>query len=75
MRIVFAALLVAWIGIAHAQAPASQRDVNTVPVATTVQALPNAAGGNADKFEAVAATRAFMDRLQSEARAKSDAYA
>ena len=71
MRKIAALLLAAWIGLAHAQAPASQAEV--APVAAALAA--GAAKPAVAKIDAVAATESFMSRLQGEARAKSDAYA
>ena len=71
MRKIATLLLAGWIGLAHAQAPASQAEV--APVAAALAA--GAAKPAVAKIDAVAATESFMSRLQGEARAKSDAYA
>ena len=72
-----AALLAAWIGVVHAQAPAQQVMPNpqTATVTAPATATSNATATGAGKIDAVAATQNFMNRLQGEARAKSDAYA
>ena len=72
---IVAILLVAFIGMAHSQAPALQDETKQLSTATSSQTAPAAVTGNADKFDAGVATAAFMNRLQGEARAKSDAYA
>ena len=57
----------------HAQAPATA--TSTAPaIASIPPVAPDATAAVAPKPDALAATRAFMNRLQGEARAKSDAY-
>ena len=57
----------------HAQAPATA--TSTAPVIASIPPVaPDATAAVAPKPDALAATRAFMNRLQGEARAKSDAY-
>ena len=75
MRKIAAVLLSAWIGMAHAQAPVQQVDTNLSIANVPTSAAPVATTTDTGKFDAIAATRAFMSRLQGEARAKSDAYA
>ena len=75
IRTITAILLAGWIGWAHAQpqvqtlAPQSA----TAPLTESMPAAP-AATKAAAKLDPVAATEAFMNRLQGEARAKSDGY-
>lgn len=74
-RIIAATLLACTIGLACAQVPATP----AAPAAagtTSASPVPATAGTPAaQKLDPVAATEAFMNRLQGEARAKSDAYA
>ena len=72
-----AGLLAAYIGIVHAQAPAQPAIPNppTPTVTTPVSVASAVTAADASKIDAVAATQTFMNRLQGEARAKSDAYA
>jgi len=69
-----AVLLACSMGLVHAQAPAP---VPASPPAAAVEAAsaPAAAAPALQKFDSIAATDAFMNRLQGEARAKSDSYA
>ena len=75
MKIIVAILFAAFTGSVNAQAPTVHSDTKQPPAATSIQTAPVSVAGNADKFDAVAATTAFMNRLQGEARVKSDAYA
>jgi STE24 endopeptidase len=62
------------MGAVHAQAPAQQPA--TAPSTEIASASASVAASPAtQKIDPVAATEAFMNRLQGEARAKSDAYA
>ena len=78
---VAAAVLTTWVvGCAMAQAPAAQTaQMQTSPPVVTAPATPatafNVAQATTAKFDATAATEAFMNRLKGEARTKSDAYA
>jgi STE24 endopeptidase len=67
----------AWcFNVAHAQVPTPSPDPAATPSAVTTQpATGDPVAPAASKFDAEVATRAFMNRLQGEARAKSDAYA
>ena len=75
MKIIVGILFAAFTGSVTAQAPTVHSDTKQLPAATSIQTAPISVAGNADKFDAVAATTAFMNRLQGEARVKSDAYA
>ena len=76
MRKCFAfVLLAAWIGTACAQAPVPQAANSSPATTATAVDAPVVVAAKVDKFDAVAATKVFMNRLQGEARAKSDAYA
>ncbi len=74
-------LLAFWIGAASAQIVAPQAATNapttTAPASASASASAPVVIANAEveKIDPVAATKVFMDRLQGEARAKSDAYA
>lgn len=69
-----AVLLACSIGLVHAQAPAPV-PASPPPVAVDAALAPAAAAPALQKFDSIAATDAFMNRLQGEARAKSDSYA
>ena len=75
MKIIVAILFAALTGSVLAQATADLSGTKPPPATASIQTAPVAAAGIADKLDAVAATRDFMNRLQGEARAKSDAYA
>ncbi len=75
MKIILAILFAAFVGAVHAQAPILQNSSNPQPAAASTPPPPIAIAANAGKFDAVAATKDFMNRLQGEARVKSDAYA
>ena len=73
-------LMTGWLGMAQAQTPAMtptaavaiEATAATQPVATaTTNIAPVTTTG---KIDPAVATKAFMDRLQGDARAKSDAY-
>ncbi len=69
MKSIAIIFLGAWFSVVHAQAPAQQATPNPPTATVTKPAI------DAGKIDAVAATQTFMNRLQGEARAKSDAYA
>ena len=85
-----AILLTAWVGVSYGQQTAQTptqtptQAITNPPIAPAAAALTPATTAatattetvaSAQKFDAVAATQTFMNRLQGEARAKSDAYA
>ena len=68
-------LLAAWVGAVTAQTGTPQAVSNSVTPTTAVAGGPVASAVKVEKIDPVAATKVFMNRLQGEARAKSDAYA
>jgi STE24 endopeptidase len=72
-----AALLACSIGWVHAQVPAAASQSASAPVAAAAAPAAETAASapGAQKIDPAAATEAFMNRLQGEARAKSDGYA
>ena len=68
-------LLVIWIGAVSAQTGAPQAVNNSLTPTATVAAVQETSAAKVDKIDPAAATKAFVNRLQGEARAKSDAYA
>lgn len=68
LRLIAILLLTGWIGQLQAQSSAT----TATPIANTATAI--AASASTAKIDPVAATKVYMDRLQGEARAKSDAY-
>ncbi len=70
IRAIAICVLALWIDLALAQAPTATPTATGTVVETTVTTVKPET-----KFDATAATQEFMNRLQGEARAKSDAYA
>ena len=75
LKLMAACALMLTIGAVCAQAPATPATA-PAPAAVTAPAPAPQTGAAAStaKFDPVAATKAYMNRLQGEARAKSDAY-
>ncbi|MBL8522642.1 MAG: hypothetical protein JNN20_03020, partial [Betaproteobacteria bacterium] len=70
IRAIAICVLALWIDLSLAQAPTATPTATGTVVETTVTTVKPET-----KFDATAATQEFMNRLQGEARAKSDAYA
>ena len=69
LKIFALCLLAGWINLVQAQTPPVTAPAPSPPVATTPTSSTTI-----DKIDPVAATKVYMNRLQGEARAKSDAY-
>ena len=74
-RILAVCVLTIIFQVAHAQSPSASQAAPAATIAPTLPAAVAPATSTAIKLDPQIATQAFMNRLQGEARAKSDAYA
>ena len=64
-----------FLGAAYAGTPTGSAAPQALAVAAAIPAAADVAAPVAPKLDPVIATQVFMNRLQGDARAKSDAYA